>query len=106
MIGYALLERPAEGPQTLNWLILALDIAGFRAAGDYDASCKALLDRVKATPSAPGFEEVLLPGEPEARSAARRRAEGIPVPESTWSAIAEAAQSVGVTVAELGDAVT
>ena len=50
---------------------------------------------------APGFEQILLPGEPERRSAAARRAEGIPVDDRTWEQIREAAGKLGITEAEL-----
>jgi uncharacterized oxidoreductase len=48
-----------------------------------------------ARPAAPGGE-VLVPGEPERRSRARRLAEGIPLPEDTWVSIAAAAEAVGL----------
>ena len=50
---------------------------------------------------APGFEQILLPGEPERRSTAARRAEGIPVDDRTWEQIREAAGKLGITEAEL-----
>jgi len=40
--------------------------------------------------------EVLVPGEPEARSEARRRAEGVPVEAETWRQIEEIAAELGV----------
>jgi LDH2 family malate/lactate/ureidoglycolate dehydrogenase len=43
---------------------------------------------------------VLLPGEPEQRAAAERRANGIPVPDEVWTQMVAAAARVGVT---LGD---
>jgi LDH2 family malate/lactate/ureidoglycolate dehydrogenase len=40
--------------------------------------------------------EVLVPGEPEARSEAHRRAHGIPVEAETWRQIEEIAAELGV----------
>ncbi len=40
--------------------------------------------------------EVLVPGEPEQRMRVERLAQGIPLPDDTWSAIIDAARSVGV----------
>jgi LDH2 family malate/lactate/ureidoglycolate dehydrogenase len=48
-----------------------------------------------ARPIAPDGE-VLVPGEPEARSRAARLADGIPLPDDTWGAIVAAARSVGI----------
>jgi hydroxycarboxylate dehydrogenase B len=54
------------------------------------------VDHVKsAKPSEPGGE-VLVPGEPEERSRAKRLAEGIPLPDDTWTSIMAAARSVGL----------
>jgi uncharacterized oxidoreductase len=48
-----------------------------------------------AKPAKPG-DEVLVPGEPELRMKAERLANGVPLPEDTWSAIVDAARKVGV----------
>ena len=70
---------------------MALDIAAFRPLTDFLADASALSDAVKDTPPAAGYDEVLLPGEPELNSAATRRVEGIPLDETTWAQLAEAA---------------
>jgi LDH2 family malate/lactate/ureidoglycolate dehydrogenase len=41
---------------------------------------------------------VLIPGEPEAMSCARRLRDGIPVPEDTWNAIRETATNLSLDV--------
>lgn len=56
---------------------------------------------VRSARPGPGFDSVLLPGEPERRSAQGRRANGIPVDEMTWAQIREAAGKLGITEAEL-----
>jgi uncharacterized oxidoreductase len=54
------------------------------------------VDFVKdSRPASPGAE-TLLPGEQEARTRAQRTADGIPLPEETWSLILETARSVGL----------
>jgi LDH2 family malate/lactate/ureidoglycolate dehydrogenase len=62
------------------------------------AAAARVFQQVRAVPPAEGFERVLIPGEPERRSAQRRRAEGIPVAEDTWRAIAATAADLGVTL--------
>jgi LDH2 family malate/lactate/ureidoglycolate dehydrogenase len=66
--------------------------------GGAPAAAAAVFGRVRATPPAEGFDGVLIPGEPERRSAQRRRAEGIPVAEDTWHAITAIAAELGVSV--------
>jgi len=50
-------------------------------------------------PPAEGFQEVLLPGEPERRAAERRSREGVPMPETVWQQLSEAGRSVGLDLA-------
>jgi uncharacterized oxidoreductase len=55
------------------------------------------VDHVKsARPSQPGGE-VLVPGEPEEKSRAKRLKEGIPLPDDTWASILATARSVGLS---------
>ncbi len=79
-------------------LFLALDPGLFRPRGEYARRVEATVDRIKAIPAAPGFAEVLLPGEPELNMRRRRRVEGIPVAEATWEAIRKAGAPLGVDV--------
>ena len=79
-------------------LFLALSVEAFRPLEAFQGEGAALCERVKATPPAAGFREVLLPGEPEWRTAERRRAEGIPVDEATWRQLVEAAMALAIPV--------
>jgi uncharacterized oxidoreductase len=57
----------------------------------------AVLERhVKASPPAAGFSEILMPGEPELRTEARRRAEGITVDPGTWAQFRAVLARLGV----------
>ena len=78
--------------------IFAVDAAVFRPSADYEKALAKTLGRIKAVPPAPGFEEVLLPGEPEARARARRERDGIPIPDDTWRAVCEVGAELGVNV--------
>jgi LDH2 family malate/lactate/ureidoglycolate dehydrogenase len=75
---------------------LAVDPGLFRPAGDAIAGAGRFAEEIRALPPAPGFERVLAPGDPEARSR-QARAEAIPLPDETWREIAAAAAAVGVT---------
>ncbi|HEX5416695.1 MAG TPA: Ldh family oxidoreductase [Chloroflexota bacterium] len=78
--------------------MLAIDAGLFRDRAKVEAEADAVAGRIKDVPPAAGFAEVLVAGEPEVRTAERRRREGIPVPEDTWAEIVTAARSVGVTL--------
>jgi LDH2 family malate/lactate/ureidoglycolate dehydrogenase len=92
LLGDALLGTPYE----LNWLIVAIDIAAFRPPEEFAQASESMLRKIKAVPPAQGFDEVLLPGEPESRSAQRRAAKGIPIPDEIWVKMCESALKVGV----------
>jgi uncharacterized oxidoreductase len=53
-----------------------------------------------ARPASPGGE-VLVPGEPEERTRAKRLRDGVPLPEDTWKAIAAAAEKIGLDAARI-----
>ena len=57
-----------------------------------------LLGDLKAVPPAPGFDEVLLPGEPEQRTQAERERDGIPLPPTLWTTLGELSGELGVAV--------
>jgi len=59
---------------------------------------EALLRRIRAVPPAPGFTEVLAPGDPERRTRAIREREGIPIPDELWQELSALAKSTGVQI--------
>jgi len=78
-------------------LFLVLSIEAFRPLQDFLGQGADLCELIKSTPPAPGFDEVLLPGEPEERAAEVRRVEGISIDETTWAQLVEAATKLEVS---------
>ena len=70
----------------------------FQAFPDYAERADRLQGRVRAVPPAPGFEEVLIPGDPELRTRAERLREGIPIPDELWQQVVDLAESLGVSI--------
>jgi LDH2 family malate/lactate/ureidoglycolate dehydrogenase len=97
LIGHALLGEAHEN----NWLVIVLNLWGIRPEQDYKQGAAELLDIVRNCPPAKGFDEVLLPGDPEQRIYAERSRTGIPLPESTWTRISETAATLGVPLDEI-----
>ncbi len=62
---------------------------------DFYGAVETLIAHVKSTPTLPGFDQVLLPGEPELRTRAQRLQDGIDVEDETWRQIEQAAAMVG-----------
>lgn len=88
MPGYALMSNGV--------LFIVLSIEAFRPVEEFLQDSAILCEQVKAAKPAPGFQEVLLPGEPEHRNAERRQAEGITIDETTWGQIVAAGERLGV----------
>ena len=101
LLSGAAVLAPALGPErrsrhTQNALILALDVAGFRAPAEFNADADELVDIIKRLPVRDGFGEILLPGERGRRIAAVRRKAGIPIPSGTWEALARLAKALTI----------
>lgn len=77
-------------------LMIVLDIANFTPLDNFYDHVDGLVAHVKASPTAPGFEEILTPGEIEARQTELRLREGIPIDDETWRQIQETAAEVGI----------
>jgi uncharacterized oxidoreductase len=77
-------------------LIVCLDPARFMPAADFDAQVQALMGWVRSAPLAAGSEEILIPGEPEARTERERQARGITIDDETWRQVQASAREVGV----------
>ena len=59
---------------------------------------------MKTTPTAPGYDEVLVAGDPEWRIEAERSKNGIPIAEGNWDSLCKAAARVGVASPKIGGA--
>jgi L-2-hydroxycarboxylate dehydrogenase (NAD+) len=68
-----------ETPQNVGHFFLAFRPDLFVSAEEYRTRMDELVSRAKASPLAEGFDEVLMPGEREARLAESRRKSGVPV---------------------------
>jgi uncharacterized oxidoreductase len=77
-------------------LFIVLNIAAFRSPAAYETESQAAAARIKGAKPAPGFERVMLPGEPEQQIAATRRAEGIQIDDATWKLLTEDAAALNV----------
>jgi uncharacterized oxidoreductase len=81
-----------------NMLSILIDPARLTDA-DYIASeMKAMCDYVRDSPPRAGFDNVIVPGDPEREQRNKRRAEGIDIDDETWRQIIEAAASHNVTL--------
>lgn len=91
-------RTPAEDqPDYLNVLYLqAIDLDFLYGLDDYKARMEQFVQYLKNTPPAAGFTEVLVPGELEMRMRAKRKVEGIPLPEKIWGDLVKIGGKYGV----------
>ena len=76
---------------------IVIDQSRLIEGAPYFDEIAALIDYVKQSPPANPGEPVLVPGEPERMTMAERDANGVPIDDTTWREIVNAARSVGVT---------
>ncbi|MGQ7792596.1 Ldh family oxidoreductase [Faunimonas sp. B44] len=82
--------------QNVGHFFLAIKPDLFMSAEEYRQRMDVLVERVKAVPLAEGFEEILMPGEPEARQEQRRLGAGIPYQTKDLEPLQEDARARGV----------
>ena len=90
--------RGGENSRVQNGIVAAIDISFFIDLDDYKDHVDNLIDELKALPRADGFDDILMPGEPENRTLAQRSAEGIPIPVGTAEKLREAARRFNLTL--------
>ncbi len=98
-------DEPVRGGVLNSMLATVIDLSKLGDPAAIADGIEATKSHIHAARVAPGFDEILLPGEPERRSSARRTAEGIEVDATTWHDIREAAGKLGITAAEIDQAV-
>jgi LDH2 family malate/lactate/ureidoglycolate dehydrogenase len=82
-------------------LFIVLDIAAFQPADQFLETSGKYAGMIRTLRPAPGFDEVLLPGDPEHRNIDRRMATGIDVDDTTWGQLTDAAATYGVDVPQV-----
>jgi uncharacterized oxidoreductase len=75
---------------------IVIDVSAFLPLERFYELMEGLRNYIKSSKPVEGFEAVLLPGEPEFRTAQARQETGIPLDDATWQAILRCAESVAV----------
>ena len=88
---------PGAGIFANGTLMICLEVERFLPLDEFRAQIAALFDWVRSAPLAMGVDEILVPGEPEARLEAERRQKGIPLDDETWSQIQSVADELRVS---------
>ena len=79
------LGTPHMRHQGVVMIVLKADL--FQPFDKFSERTQELAESVRAIAPAPGFDEVLVPGDPEKRARAIRSREGIPIHDDIWESI-------------------
>jgi LDH2 family malate/lactate/ureidoglycolate dehydrogenase len=79
-------------------LMIALDIAAMQPLPEFGARMERYIFELKSVPLAQGFDEIVYPGEIEARNEVRNRAEGLLLPEDTLADLKRLADEIGASL--------
>ena len=95
----------AKGGVLNSMLATVIDLSKLGDPDKIAADIQSVKAHVKSARPGPGFDEVLTPGEPEKRYAAKRTEHGIEVDDTTWRDIRTAAETLGITAADFDQTV-
>jgi ureidoglycolate dehydrogenase (NAD+) len=103
-VGNPLLARRLSGKPirggTQNSFVAAIDIATFTDLEAYRNDVDETVGLIKDLPKAEGFDEILVPGEPEDQTYDMRVRDGIPLPGGTARNLLDVAQKLGIPAPE------
>jgi len=85
-----------DRPWSSGMFSFYIDPGKLDASAFFPAEVARAVAFVKSSKPAQAGGEVLVPGEPEQRNRAERLAQGIPLPDDTWSALIATARDVGI----------
>lgn len=87
-----------DRPQNVGHFFMVLDPEKAIGRERFLQRMGRLWEQIKATPAAPGFDEILIPGELEERMRQERLQTGIPLPEAVYTELVALSQSFGVEI--------
>lgn len=94
--GIGHLFSAADQPQRMGHFVGAMDIAAFGPVAAFKARVDELVTAMKANALRPGFERIMVPGEPELFKAAEYRREGIPIADDVVTELNQIGAELGV----------
>ena len=92
------LENPTEHERTRGHLFIAVDPAVFVEPTEFRRAVSAYLQDIKTSKKAPGFEEILVPGERGLRQRDESLEKGALIYESVWENTTKLAHEYGVSM--------
>lgn len=85
-----------DAPQGVGHFMGAIDISHFIDLDTFKDTLSAMISEIKALQTAPGFDEIRLPGERSLNLIEKNRKEGIELPEPVYQELLELGQPYGL----------
>jgi LDH2 family malate/lactate/ureidoglycolate dehydrogenase len=82
-------------------LLITIDVKSMMPLAEFEQRMEALIDEVKAVPTAHGIEEIFFPGELEDRNTTRLLETGISLADTTWGSLVKLGTETGTALPEL-----
>lgn len=107
LTGAGVTQRPQVVPTGgLGWagnatFLIVLDVAHFTDVDQFLTDVDDLFERLDGVKPSPGFQRVIVPGEPEAEQRLRRAVDGISVTGEVWEQIVQIAAESQVDLADI-----
>ena len=95
---YAEAQRGGKVMRHQGIAIVAFKADLFQPLAEFARRADEMERRVRAVKPAPGFGEVLVPGDLEARARTAQRREGITISDDIWKELSDLAESLGVSI--------
>jgi LDH2 family malate/lactate/ureidoglycolate dehydrogenase len=86
-----------KGPG-ISHMFAAIDISFFYDPGEFKKSMDTFIDEFKGAPAAPGYEKIMMPGEPEFLKYEKYSREGIPVAKENFRQICDICEYYGLDI--------
>lgn len=88
-------------PQNVGHLFFVIRPDLFMSKEEFESRMDTFVSRVKSLPRAQGFDEILVPGEPEERKTNQRLKAGIPITEKVLVSLLEEADRLGIQISSI-----
>ena len=92
----------ADEKAKLGFVAIVIKPTIFREREQYGASVDSLFERMEAVPPAPGFDGVMIPGEPERRARASHTGRGVELAEATIGKLRAEGERLGIDASPIG----
>ena len=91
-------SRPGDHRPQNGVFFTVINIESFLPVNEFKDQVDGLVGYVKSSPPAPGFSDILVPGEAEFREKKKRSVNGIFVEDETWNQICKIAKELEIEV--------